>query len=129
MVKQSKEFRQLFGALISEARKRKGFSQGQVANMLSISRTQIVNIEKGTSGTTPEIILKLAIIYECPIGDLFPSPDKYKPKIKIPPPKKTRPGRKERGPNTSRPTYLVLKENEELKKQIEQLNKQQSNEQ
>lgn len=124
MIKPDKEFLQLVGALIAQARINKGLVQEQVANMLSINRSQIANIEKGASGTTNEIMFKLSIIFDCSVGCLFPSPEQYKPKLKIPPPRKTKRGRKERGPNTSKPVYLVMRENEELKKQLEQYQKQ-----
>jgi transcriptional regulator with XRE-family HTH domain len=120
MVKKDKEFLKCVGALVAEARIKKGLLQEEVATMLRVSRPQVVNIEKGNSGTTPETMLKLAIILNCSISDLFPSPEQYKPKLKIPSPRKVKAGRKGRGPNTSKPTYLVMRENEELKKQLEQ---------
>lgn len=123
MIKQDKEFLKLVGALVTQARTSKGLPQEQVAMMLSISRPQVTNIETGTCGTTPEMMLKLSVIFNCPIGDLFPTPDIYKPKLKIPPPKEVKSGRKVRGPNTYKPAYLIMKENEELKKQLEQFNK------
>jgi transcriptional regulator with XRE-family HTH domain len=115
-----KEFLKIVGALIAKARINKGLVQEQVASMVGLSRPQVCNIEKGIGGTTSETMFKLSIIFDCPIGDLFPSSDRYKPKLKIPPPRNTRPGRKERGPNTSKLAYQVMKENEELKKQLEQ---------
>src|SRR5688572_21530730 len=124
MIKQSKEFLKLVGAMVAQARISKGLLQEQVATMLCVSRPQVANIETGTCGTTPEMMFKLSVILNCPIGDLFPTPDQYKPKLKIPPPRKSKPKRKVRGPNTSKPAYLLVKENEELKKQLEQYNKQ-----
>lgn len=120
MTKQDKEFMKIVGALISEARIKNGLIQEQLAVMLGLSRPQICNIESGNYTTTPENMLKLSVIFNCPISDLFPTPEQYKPKLKIPPQRKSKTERKERGPNTSKPTYLVMKENEELKKQLEQ---------
>jgi transcriptional regulator with XRE-family HTH domain len=119
MIRQDKELLQWIGSLISKARIENSLIQEQVANMLCVSRAQIANIERG-NGTTPEMMLKLAAIFNCSVADLFPSPDQYKPKLKMPAPRKTKPGRKERGPVTSKPSFLMIKENEELKKQLEQ---------
>lgn len=121
MKKGDKEFMKIVGGLITEARIKSGLLQEQVAIMVGIHRTQITNIESGNYSTTPENMFKLSIIFNCSVADLFPTHDQYKPKLKLPPPKKTKPGRKERGPNTSKPAYLLQKENEELKKQIDQL--------
>jgi DNA-binding XRE family transcriptional regulator len=120
MIKQDKEFLKLVGALICLARINKGLLQEQVASMLGLSRPQMCNIEKGVCGTTPEIMFKMAAIFNCSIVDLFPTADQYKPKLKMPTARRTKPGRKLQGPRTMKPAYLVMKENEELKKQLEQ---------
>lgn len=129
MTKQDKEFMKIVGARISEARIKNGLIQEQLAVMLGLSRPQICNIESGNYTTTPENMLKMSVIFNCSIGDLFPSPEQYKPKLKMPPPRKAKENRKERGPNTSKPAYLLQKENQELKKQINQLTNPTTNEQ
>lgn len=121
MNKKNKEFLQIVGARIKEARISTGLLQEQVATMLNLSRVQITNIESGTCGTTPEIIYKLSVIFNCSIIDLYPLPDQYKPKLKLLPPIKLKKARKFRGPNTAIPAYLLKKENEELKKELQQL--------
>lgn len=123
MKKMDKEFSKLVGDLIKGARIKNGLIQEQVANMLGITRPQICNIESGNYCTTPENIFKLSIIFNCSVADLFPSREQYKPKLTIPPPRKIKKERKVRGPNTSKPAYLLQKENELLKKQLEQLTK------
>ncbi len=117
---QDKELLQWIGSTIAKVRIENGLIQGQVADMLSISRSQVANIERG-KGTTPEMLFKLAIIFNCSIADLFPTPEQYKPKLKIPAPRPKKKRQKERGPSTSNTSFLIMKENEELKKQLEQL--------
>lgn len=121
MNKKDKEFLHIVGIRIMNARIRSGLLQEQVATMLNFSRPQITNIETGNCGTTPEIIYKLSVIFNCPIADLYPLSDQYKPKFKVPPPRKARQGRKVRGPNTTVPAYLLAKENEQLKIELQQL--------
>lgn len=127
MKKPDKEFLHIVGALIAEARIKNGLLQEQVATMLGLCRTQITNLESGNFSTTPENIFKLSIIFNCSISDLFPSPEQYKPKLTIPPPRNIKKDRKVRGPNTSKPAYLLQKENELLKKQLEQITKSTTN--
>lgn len=112
MVKRDKEFIKLVGTLVANARIKNGLLQADVGVMLGFSRAQMAHIEKGTYGPTPEMMFKLAIIFKCPIEELFPSPDQYKPKIKIPPPRETKVGRKVRGPN------LIKKNTEWTKREL-----------
>ncbi len=121
MNKKDKEFIQIVGIRVMNARVKAGLLQEQVAAMLNLSRPQIANIETGNCGTTPEIMYKLSVIFNCAIADLFPLLDQYKPKFKLPPARKSRQGRKVRGPNTTIPAYLLAKENEQLKKEMQQL--------
>ena len=118
MNKADKEFQKIVGARILEARINAGLVQEQVAAMLNFSRSQLTNIEIGTCGTTPETIYKLSVIFNCSVVDLFPLPNQYKPKFKLPPTKIKKPGRKVNGPHTKTPAYLLVKENEQLKKEL-----------
>lgn len=121
MNKKDTEFMHIVGIRIMNARIKAGLLQEQVAAMLNFSRPQVCNIETGNSSTTPEIMYKMSVIFNCPIADLYPLPDQYKPKFKVPPPRKVRQGRKVRGPNTTVPAYLLAKENEQLKKELQQI--------
>ena len=128
MTKRDKEFQKIVGARILVARINSGLVQEQVAAMLNLSRPQMTNIETGTCGTTPEMMYKLSVIFNCSVIDLFPLPNQYKPKFKLPPVKIKKPGRKVCGPRTKIPAYLLVKENEQLKKELQQL-KEATNEQ
>ena len=88
MEKRDIEFIKIVAALITKARLKKGLTQVQVAAMLGVTGPQMNNIEKGVCRTKSEIIFKLSVIFECPIADLFPSLEIYKPKLELPPSRK-----------------------------------------
>lgn len=60
------------GNRIQEKRKKKGYSQGQLASGLELTRTSIVNIEKGRQFLTVETLIKTAAILNCKVTDLLP---------------------------------------------------------
>lgn len=80
MQKKTKEFNEKAGAKIKHYRTELGISQDDLANHLQLTRVQIVNIESGTSGTTPETIYRICCALNCGIADLFPPIEKVKHK-------------------------------------------------
>jgi transcriptional regulator with XRE-family HTH domain len=73
-----------FGSLLRERRGSQHMSQDQLARVAGISRTSIVNIEKGRQGVSLESLYKLSAALGCPPGDLLPSaPSMDLPKITI----------------------------------------------
>jgi transcriptional regulator with XRE-family HTH domain len=60
-----------FGLKIKELRKQKKYSQEQLANLASISKSYISKIETGKTEVSIEIINKLAIAFEIEIDQLF----------------------------------------------------------
>jgi transcriptional regulator with XRE-family HTH domain len=60
-----------FGLKIKELRKQKKYSQQQLANLASISKSYISKIENGKTEVSLEIINKLAIAFEIEIDQLF----------------------------------------------------------
>lgn len=60
-----------FGLKIKELRKQKKYSQEQLANLASISKSYISKIETGKTEVSLEIINKLALAFEIKIDQLF----------------------------------------------------------
>ena len=60
------------GARIMEWRKKKGYSQGQLASGLGLTRTSIVNTEKGRQCISVESLIKCCAIFGCEAKDLLP---------------------------------------------------------
>lgn len=54
-----------------EARKKKGFTQEQLANRIGISRAYLTNIEKGKHSPSLYVASKLAIELDESVEDLF----------------------------------------------------------
>lgn len=73
-----------FGALLREHRYDQRMSQEQLARAAGLSRTSVVNIEKGRQGVSLESLYKLAAALGRQPGDLLPSaPSMDLPKITI----------------------------------------------
>ena len=53
------------------ARESKGLTQAQAASELGVSRPLLIAIEKGTRDPSPEEIVRLAEIYDKPVGELL----------------------------------------------------------
>lgn len=60
-----------FGLKIKELRKQKKYSQEQLANLASISKSYISKIETGKTEVSLKIINKLAMAFEIEIDKLF----------------------------------------------------------
>jgi len=59
------------GINIKHARNEKGLTQEQLAPMIGLSRTQLVNIEGGNTSTSIEKIIKLAEVLEIDVSILL----------------------------------------------------------
>jgi len=59
------------GINIRVARKAKGYSQEELAPKIGVSRSQLTNIENGTTGTTIDKIIKLSELLEIDVKDLL----------------------------------------------------------
>lgn len=64
------------GNRLSAMRKKKNYSQNEIASGVGLTRTSIVNIEKGRQSLTVETLLKLCAILKCDFEDLLPPPPK-----------------------------------------------------
>lgn len=60
------------GLRLKEARKKKGYNQEQLATGLGLTRTSIVNIERGRQCMTIENLIKSCAILDCEPKDLLP---------------------------------------------------------
>ena len=57
---------------IKEARKEKGFTQGELANRANVSRATIIGLENGSiTVTTTEILTKIASALDKKVSDIF----------------------------------------------------------
>ena len=61
----------IFGLKIKELRKQKKYSQEQLANLASINKSYISQIENGKTKVSLEIMNKLAKAFEIEIDKLF----------------------------------------------------------
>lgn len=64
------------GERIKKARTKKGFDQGELASGMGLTRTSVVNIEKGRQSLTVENLLKACALLDCKAADLLPPPPK-----------------------------------------------------
>ncbi len=60
------------GARLLKWRNKKGYNQGQLASGMGLTRTSVVNIERGRQSLTIEGLLKAASILKCKPSDLLP---------------------------------------------------------
>lgn len=65
-------FHILLGQMIRERREQLGLTQEQVAKALALSRTSIVNIEKGRQRIIAFQLVSLAGALRCEVADLLP---------------------------------------------------------
>lgn len=63
----------VIGMRLAEARKARGLTQQQVADMLGVARTTITAVEKGTRGPRAEELLQMASLYGRQVGSLVRS--------------------------------------------------------
>lgn len=71
------EFYKQVGALIKKARLRSDLKQEYVANRLGLTRTSIVNIEKGDQRILLHTVLELAKLLETDVREFFPDITDY----------------------------------------------------
>ena len=64
---------------IKELREYKGFSQEFVASKLGMKQAGYGLIESGERGLRYEVLLQIAMIFECSVIDIITYPDKYAP--------------------------------------------------
>jgi transcriptional regulator with XRE-family HTH domain len=63
------------GDILKRLRKVKGMSQDDLAEKLNLTRTSIVNIEKGRQGISVECIWRVAVLFKISPSNLFPKTD------------------------------------------------------
>jgi putative transcriptional regulator len=68
----SKELNAYMGKRVYELRKAVGINQDNVADVLNISRTSVVNIEAGRHGMSADNIVMICRLFNCTPNDLFP---------------------------------------------------------
>lgn len=73
------ELNKLIGNIIKEKRKSLKIRQDVLAEKINLSRTSIVNIEKGNQQLTLENLFELSKVFKCTMQDLLP----VKPKIRL----------------------------------------------
>lgn len=56
---------------ISEIRKQKGYSQKYVAKAVGVSQNALCQYEKGKRKPSPELLIKLADLFNCTIDELI----------------------------------------------------------
>jgi len=63
------------GERLRNRRRGKGVTQEDLANLLQLNRTTIVNIEKGRQRLAVHQLVRIADHLGCGVGDLLPPPD------------------------------------------------------
>lgn len=61
------------GEQIAKHRKLLKYSQDELAGALSLTRTSIVNIEKGRQHISAEMLLRICAVLKCDFGDIMPT--------------------------------------------------------
>lgn len=56
---------------VRELREETGLSQGQLAATVGVSRQSVNSIERGRTVPTLELALRLAIVLNCPVDEMF----------------------------------------------------------
>ena len=59
------QVKKILGQRLLELRKQKGLSQKAISDLLSVTRTQVSDIENGKSGTNLERFVQLCEFYRC----------------------------------------------------------------
>lgn len=73
------------GKMIYEKRKKLKYNQDELASAIGLTRTSVVNMEKGRQGMTVETLLKLCAVLQCKVTDILPAVPsvKLKPVVKV----------------------------------------------
>ncbi len=66
------------GENIKAARKKRGYSQDDLTKHVGLTRTSIVNIEKGRQHPPMHVIMNIASLFNVDINELLPSPTEKK---------------------------------------------------
>jgi transcriptional regulator with XRE-family HTH domain len=69
---EEERFHNQLGRIIRTRREQLGLTQDQIAEALSLSRTSIVNIEKGRQRVIAYQLVRLATALRCEVVDLLP---------------------------------------------------------
>lgn len=69
-------FYELIGSAINKKRKELGYTQMELANKTGMSRTSIVNIEKGRQFPPLHLVWELSRALDCDPSDFFPKSNK-----------------------------------------------------
>ncbi len=59
----------MIGRRLQEARKARGLTQQDVADVLEVARTTVTALEKGERRTRPDELIKMARLFGRPVGD------------------------------------------------------------
>lgn len=73
-----------FGAVIRKYRKKRGFTQQQLADLLGITPKSVSCIERGFSYPSPENIFKVARVLDFSLDEFVFGVSRYDPTIEIP---------------------------------------------
>lgn len=60
------------GEVICQKRKQANITGAQLAEFIGLSRTSIINIERGRHQLQVDVIFKLCGLFKCQINELFP---------------------------------------------------------
>lgn len=71
------EFLLGFGSAVKEERKRRGFSQEELAHRSGLHRTYITDVERGLRNLTVQSIIKLSDALDVPITELMSRVEKF----------------------------------------------------
>jgi DNA-binding XRE family transcriptional regulator len=74
------------GNAIFHLRKKLKYNQEELASAIGLTRTSVVNIEKGRQGMTVETLLKVCAVLKCKVSDILPNV----PSVKLKPIKKVK---------------------------------------
>lgn len=69
------------GERVRLIRKQRGMYHEEVAEALGVTRTSVVNFEKGRQRISVEKLLKLCALFECEVMDVLPTSDNHTPKL------------------------------------------------
>jgi putative transcriptional regulator len=56
---------------LAERRRARGWSQGQLANELGVSRQTVISLEKGRFDPSLPLAFRIAALFDCRIEDVF----------------------------------------------------------
>jgi DNA-binding XRE family transcriptional regulator len=72
-IQDADQFYAELGAIIRSYRTKQGYSQDQLAKFLDLTRTSVVNIEKGRQRPPLHTVYDLAVFFGVSLASLFPS--------------------------------------------------------